>query len=299
VLVQRGEFAALATALCWTITALSFESAGRRVGSLSVNLLRLVLALVPLGIFGWITRGRFLPTDASLHAWIWLGLSGIVGFTLGDLFLFRAFVLVGARTTMLISMSLAPILAALTGWRLLGDRLTPLDWVGMTITLAGVAWVVLERQGSGSVVERSNRRGGILLGIGAGVGQAAGLILAKFGMGAFPAFAASQIRVLAGALGFTVLFFAIGRWPRVRAAIADRPAMARIALGAFFGPFLGVSFALHAIQNAATGVAATIMALVPVFIIAPAMLLFRERVSARAFLGAVVAVGGVALLFLQ
>lgn len=296
---HQGELAALATAVCWTITALSFESAGRRVGSLSVNLLRLVVALLPLGLYGWIARGRILPTDAGLHAWVWLGLSGVVGFTLGDLCLFRAFVLVGARTTMLISMSLAPLLTALAGWWLLRDQLSGLDWVGMAITLAGVAWVVLERQRGRDEGERSARLRGVLLAVGAGAGQAAGLLLAKYGMGPANAFAASQIRVLAGALGFAVLFFLIGWWPRVRAALDDRPAMARITLGAVFGPFLGVSLALYAIQNTATGVAATIMALVPVFLIVPARVLFGERIGARAVLGALVAVGGVALLFLQ
>jgi drug/metabolite transporter (DMT)-like permease len=294
-----GEWAALATAVCWTITALSFESAGRRVGSLAVNFVRLVLALVPLAIYGLIRRGCALPIDASLHAWFWLALSGFVGFTLGDLFLFRGFVLVGARTTMLISMSLSPILAALFGWCLLGDQLTSLDVLGMAVTLAGVAWVVLERPASTEDQQRQHRRLGILLGVGAGVGQAGGLILGKYGMGSLDPFAASQIRVLAGAFGFAMLFFAIRRWHRVGSALGNRPAMARIALGAFFGPFLGVSLALLAIQRTATGVAATIMSLVPVFLIVPSILIFRERVTLRAVLGAMIAVGGVAVLFLQ
>jgi drug/metabolite transporter (DMT)-like permease len=39
------------------------------------------------------------------------------------------------------------------------------------------------------------------------------------------------------------------------------------------------------------------MSLVPVFIIAPAVILFRERVTLREIAGAIVAVGGTALLF--
>jgi drug/metabolite transporter (DMT)-like permease len=296
---HAGELAALTTALCWTVTAMSFESASRRVGSLSVNFLRLLVALALLTLFGLIVRGRLVPVDASLHAWGWLALSGLVGFTIGDLCLFEGFVLVGARTTMLVSSSLSPLLAAVIGWKFLGDRLTGLDWVAMGITITGVAWVVLERQRDGAEPHRGARKWGILLGAGAGFGQGIGLVLAKYGMGTLHPFAATQIRVIAGAIGFALLFFAIRWWPRVRVAARDRGAMARLSLGAFFGPFLGVSMALTAVQRTATGVAATIMSLVPVFIIVPAILVFHERVSPRAFVGAIIAMGGVALLFLQ
>lgn len=321
-----GELAALATAVCWTITAVAFEAAGRRVGSLAVNFIRLVLALVPLSFLCLVTRGYFLPVDASPQAWFWLALSGLIGFTFGDLCLFRAFVLVGARISMLIMMSLTPPMAAVIGWLFLREQLTGQDWLGMVVTIAGVAWVVLERRPERAVGEREaegeaaregegggegRHRGqgdervphpktklGILLGVVAAVGQSVGLVLSKLGMGAYSPFAATQIRIIAGTIGFALLFFAIRWWPRVFRALGHRGAMARTSLGAIFGPFLGVSFSLLAIQHAATGVAATIMSIVPVLIIVPAIFFFHEKVSFRAFLGAVVAASGVALLFL-
>ena len=108
---HAGELAALMAAIFWTFTALAFESAGKKIGSLTVNLLRLFMAFFFLGIFTWFSRGDFFPSGASYHNWIWLSLSGFVGFVLGDLFLFRAYVVVGARISMLI-MSLAPPIAA-------------------------------------------------------------------------------------------------------------------------------------------------------------------------------------------
>ncbi|HSN55647.1 MAG TPA: DMT family transporter, partial [Candidatus Sulfomarinibacteraceae bacterium] len=81
---HAGELAALATACCWTVTGLAFQAAGRRVGSLPVNLIRLVMAVFLLGGFTWATRGMPLPMDAPRHAWLWLSLSGLVGFTIGD-----------------------------------------------------------------------------------------------------------------------------------------------------------------------------------------------------------------------
>lgn len=293
---RLGELAALATAGCWTITALSFESAGRRVGSLPVNFIRLILAFLFLMIFGWLTRGRFLPTDASLHAWGWLGLSGLVGFALGDLCLFRAFLLVGARISMLL-MSLVPPITALIGLLFLGEQLTSVDWIGMALTVGGVTWVVRERPRESDQPGR-RRRAGILLGLGAALGQAVGLILSKYGMGSYDPFAANQIRILAGVLGFAGLFVAIRWWPRVWAAIHHREAMARITLGALFGPFLGVSLSLVAVQKTHAGIASTIMSIVPVLIIIPTVFILKQPVSLRAVLGAMVAVAGVALLFI-
>ena len=94
---RAGELAALGTASCWVVSALSFEAAGKRVGSLSVNLIRLVMAFVPLSLYGLITRGLAFPIDAEPRAWGWLGLSGMIGFVIGDLCLFRAFVMIGQR----------------------------------------------------------------------------------------------------------------------------------------------------------------------------------------------------------
>ena len=121
-----GELAALATAVCWTVSSLAFALAGGRIGSLAVNIIRLTLALVAFLIFGIFTRGEALPLSASPTAWLWLSLSGLAGFFFGDLCLFRAFVEIGPRLSMLI-MALAPPLTALLGWLALGEKLTVLN----------------------------------------------------------------------------------------------------------------------------------------------------------------------------
>ncbi|MCF7885494.1 MAG: DMT family transporter, partial [Candidatus Marinimicrobia bacterium] len=118
-----GEIAAFATAMCWAANALFFEDAGKRVGSFAVNFIRIYLGLIFLSIFTWITRGYILPVDASSHAWFWLSLSGFIGLVIGDLMLFEAFVVVGARVAMLI-MSLVPIITAIFSWFLLGETMT-------------------------------------------------------------------------------------------------------------------------------------------------------------------------------
>lgn len=294
---HAGELAALGTACCWTLTALVFESAGKRVGSLPVNLLRLVIALGFLAMYGVVARGTPLPVDASPHAWTWLSVSGLIGFTIGDLCYFRALVVLGARLSILL-MALVPPCTALIGWVFLGERLSALDWLGMALTVGGVAWVTLERRPAAGGGRTRISAGGLLLGLGASVGQAVGLILSKFGMGSYDAFAATQIRVLAGIVGFGLVFTVLGWWSRVGAALRDGAAMTRIGVGAFFGPFIGVSLSLFAVQHAPAGVAATIIEIQPVLILVPAALIYRERISLRAAAGAFLAVGGAALLFL-
>lgn len=313
-IAHAGELAALATAGCWVASMLAFEAAGRRIGSLSVNLLRLLLAIGLGAAAGVLFRGMALPLDASPHAWLWLSVSGLVGFTFGDLCLFRAFVLVGARISSLL-MALAPPFTALIGWAILGEVLSGTDLLGMAITLLGVGWAVLERtppaatgtagpvaapRAAAQAGETTGRLAplGVLLGVAGALGQAGGLVLSKLGMGSYDAFAATQIRVLAGTAGFAVVFTLLGRWHRLARAATDRRAFGYTAVGAFFGPFLGVSMSLLAVRYTLTGVAASIMATTPILIIPVVVLLGREKVGLGGWLGAALAVAGVAILFL-
>ncbi len=308
---HAGELSALMAAIFWTFTALAFESAGKRIGSLTVNLIRLFMAFIFLGIFTWFSRGEFLPAGASPHNWIWLSLSGFVGFVLGDLFLFRAYVVVGARISMLI-MSLAPPIAAVVGWLIMGETMSPRSLAGMVITISGIAMVILTRQGDDIPVlpgdpaagKRGNRIrftypvAGILLAFGGAAGQATGLVLSKYGMEGYDAFAATQIRVITGFFGFIIIYTLLRRWYRLMPALRNRPAMARVSIGAFFGPFLGVSFSLLAVKYTSSGIAATIMGIVPVLIIPFSVFMFKEKITPREVLGAFAAIGGVALFFL-
>jgi drug/metabolite transporter (DMT)-like permease len=295
--IYTGELAALGTAFFWTITALSFEAAGKRVGSLSLNIIRLVIGFVFLAGFLALLRGTPLPLDATAHHWVWLSISGVVGFTLGDFLLFKGFILIGSRISMLI-MALVPPLTALIGWIVMGETLTPANFIGMALVVGGIILVVLERSPDRRQVKFSRPLRGVLAAFGGAVGQAVGLVLSKYGMDDYDAFAATQIRIIAGTVGFAAVISLMGMWPRVGSALRDKRAMGTMSLGSFFGPFLGVSFSLLAVKYTATGVAATIMSIVPVLIIAPAVVLFKERVTSREIVGAVIAVVGVAVLFL-
>jgi drug/metabolite transporter (DMT)-like permease len=292
---HTGEFAALATALLWTVTALSFEQAAKRIGSLAVNILRLLIALVFYCILSLFRTGTLFPAGVEMHGWVWLSVSGIIGFVFGDYCLFSAYALIGSRIANLL-MALAPPLATLFGWIILGEHFSVRGLAGMTITLAGIIIVVLRRPGNKFNFHYSAR--GLLFGLGAAAGQAIGLVFSKYGMRDMDPFTASQIRVIAGVIGFTILFAILNKWTLLKPAFSRPSTMGFLFSGSFFGPFLGVSFSLMAIRYTTTGIASTIMALVPVLLIPPAILLLKEKVTWRDILGSVIAVIGVAIFFI-
>ncbi|HYE82856.1 MAG TPA: DMT family transporter [Clostridia bacterium] len=292
-----GEVAALTTAICWTLTAVCFESAGKKVGSLAVNLIRLIMAFAFLGIYTSFTRGMFLPLDAAGETWLWLFLSGMIGFVIGDLFLFQAYVEIGSRISLLI-MSAVPPITAITGYFLMGERITLLAAAGMLVTISGIALVILSRSGDDKKVKLSHPAKGLIYAFIGALGQAFGLVFSKLGMGSYNPFAATQIRVMAAIIGFTAVITFSKNWGKLGTAIKDRKAMKFIGLGSFFGPFLGVSFSLMAVQYTATGIVSTITSISPILIIPASILVFKEKVLRKEILGAIISITGVTLLFI-
>ncbi|MBX4259533.1 DMT family transporter [Clostridium estertheticum] len=292
-----GEMAALATALCWTITAVSFEAAGKKVGSISVNLIRLVIAFILISIYNLFSRGMILPIDASSSAWFWLTFSGIIGFVIGDLFLFQAYVEVGARISMLI-MSTVPPITAITGFFLMGEKITVLGLSGMIITIVGIALVILTKNPGNKKVRLSHPIKGLVYAFIGALGQAFGLVFSKFGMGSYDPFAATQIRIIAAIIGFSIVISVLKKWGELIVAVKDRRAMKYISIGSLFGPFIGVSLSLLAVQHASTGVVSTITSITPILLIPVSIIVFKERIFPREILGAVITLLGISLLFI-
>jgi drug/metabolite transporter (DMT)-like permease len=293
-----GELAALGTAIFWTVTALAFERASLKIGSLSLNIIRLGIGFIFLSIFNLFYRGIILPVDASSQNWLWLGLSGFVGFLFGDLFLFKSYTIIGSRYAMLI-MTLVPPITALAGWIVLGEKLTGMNYLGMSLTILGISLAIFNRSSGKSGFALKFSYKGLLFAFAGAVGQALGLVLSKFGMKDYDPFAATQIRIIAGFFGFAVLITIIRRWQGVIDGFSNRKGMISAGIGSFFGPFLGVSFSLLAVKHTQTGIASTIMAIVPVLIIPPAIFIFKQKVTLLEIIGAAISVTGVTLFFIN
>ncbi len=298
-----GEAVALATVLCWTFSVQFFEAASKRIGAIPVNIIRLFVALILFSVLLLWRDGSLVPLNFPAHAWLYLSLSGIVGFFIGDIFLFKALVELGPRVAMLIQ-SLAAPTAAIIGWMCLDEIYRPHQWLGMAVALAGVSSVILERAkentpGGGLKARRISFKG-VAIGMVGMVGQAGGILLSKTGMqteaGYLDAFSATQIRAIAAFVCFLLFFTVTRRWKDVQKALSNRKAVLFTSMGAFFGPFAGVSLSLLTLHYLTTGVASTFFALVPICIIPFSIFLHKEHVSFRALAGACTAVIGVYLL---
>ena len=287
-----GEIASLLTAICWTLSAIYFEKAGRRIGSLSVNIIRIFLGVIFLGITTYFTRGMFFPMDATAYNWFWLGISGIVGFFLGDLFLFKSYTIIGSRTSQLV-MSLAPMITAIIGWFFLQEILSFQSILGIVVSVTGIMIAV-----AGKKLKLNVPLQGFLYALGGAMGQAVGLILSKKGMGDYDAVAATQIRAIVGFAAFAILVTIMKRWKRVLFTIRDKKGMKATTIGAIFGPFIGVTLSLYAVQHTSTGIASALMALTPIFIIVPSAIMFKEKITAPQVIGAVISIIGATIFFL-
>jgi drug/metabolite transporter (DMT)-like permease len=300
-----GELISIGVAFSWTATALLSELGSKRLGNLTLNVLRMALALLFSVVLFWVVIGTPFPTGISTAACGWMLLSGLVGYVIGDFCLFQCYIIIGSRYGQLF-MTLAPLAAAFMAWITLGQQMSLMSIFAMLITLAGISISVLGR-GEHHRVSLKLPLSGVLFAIGAAVCQGVGLVLSKIGMDHYdstqmPAwlipFSANFLRCIAGIIGFTILlYFKEGLQP-LRDAIHDRKGIMVATATTIFGPFVGVGFSLMAVQYTNAGIASTLMALTPIIIILPSYWLFRQPITWRTVLGAVISVIGVSLFFL-
>lgn len=298
-----GELAALGTSLCFSFGSILFTIAGRELGSRLLNRIRLLIALALIILLHWLTFGQLVP-GAGADRWFWLGLSGFVGFTLGDSFLFQGFITVGPRLSMLL-MAFSPALSIIFAWIFLGEMLTITDLAIIAVIIGGIAWVVSERTASAaaepvSPADSRARLIGLLFAFGGAVGQAGGLILSKIGLaGDFPALSGTLIRLMVAAASVWVLELFNGGISASIQKLRQHPrAVQFVTVACIFGPVVGVYLSLVAVQRAPVGIASTLSSLAPVFLLPISYFVFGEKISVRAVLGTIVVIATSALLFL-
>lgn len=297
-----GEIYAILTAICWAITSIAFEHAGKKMGSLTLNIIRLWFAFVFLMIYSFIVRDMPLPLDASLNTWKWLILSGLIGLLIGDLFLFEALTQIGARISMLIFSSVPPM-SAILAYFILGDKMTTSQVIGMIITMTGIGTVILTRSStSNKKIKFTHPILGISLAFGGAFCQSLGYIIGKLGMDAggisYDPFSSTQIRIIAAIIGFTIIVSLRKGWPNVAKAFTYRTAIKHTIVGSVFGPFIGVSLSLLALNYTTPGVASTLTSITPILLIPVALFYNKEKLLIKEIMGAFIAIIGVGIMFI-
>lgn len=304
-----GELISIGVAFSWTATALLSELGSKRMGNVTLNFVRMAITLVFSAILFWVVTGSPLPAKASGEAYMWMMLSGLVGYVIGDFCLFQCYIIIGSKFGQLF-MTLAPITAAIMAWFTLGQEIRPMGIVAMVVTLTGIAITVLGRGDGNHRLSLKLPLNGVLFAIGAAVCQGVGLVLSKIGMDHYEAslaapcepwilpFYANVFRCLAGITGFFLLLAFREGFTSLRKNVTDRTSMTVATLTTIFGPFVGVGCSLLAVQYTSAGIASTLMALTPIIIILPAWWLFKQPITAKSVLGALISVTGVSLFFL-
>jgi len=285
--------------VCWALGSNLFAGAGRRMGSVVLNRLRITTALALLTLALFVTRGTPWPHWATPGQTAALALSGVVGFAFGDTWYFRSLVILGpSRATLLAT--LAPPFTMVIGWLVLGEAPGPLALLGLLLILSGLAWVLRAREGWTAWHAEGSIATGVMAGVLGALGQAAGYVLSRGVLrDGFDPLAATVVRVGAAAVAIWVLAAFERQIAATFAALRDRTAAAFMVGGAIFGPFLGVTLSLTALRHIEAGVAATITAFYPVLATLIASRMHGERLSAKLLAGALVAVAGVVVLFLR
>ncbi|WP_425539929.1 DMT family transporter [Microaceticoccus formicicus] len=295
--MRIGELAALGAALCWTINGMFLESAGRRMGLGPVNFIRLIFGIIFLSIYMYISRGRLLPTDANMNAWLYLSISGIIGFFIGDYFLIKSMLTIGPRMSMLM-MSLSPPMAALIDFIIFRTVLTGIQIIGMIITLLGVSIVVMGRKKPEDKALEVDIKSGVIYGALGALGQAGGLIFSKLGMGTYNPFAATQIRIIAAIVVFLVIMVATNDYTKITEGIRHARELWKVVMAGLTGPFVGVGLSLLALQYTEAGVASTLSSVMPVTILPFSVIIYKEKIGLIEILGTILSVVGIAILFI-
>ncbi len=291
-----GEISAIITAFLWSGTSFAFTNAAKRIGSLQLNVNRIILATIFLFFIIIIANINY---DLSAEQIYYLALSGFVGLVLGDSFLFKSFQLIGARLGMLI-MALVPAFSSVLALVFLNENLSLISIIGMTITLSGISVVILERSKGSESIFKTNKLG-VIYGVLGALGQASGLVLAKFAFeaGSINGFVATFVRLLAAVVIIFPIALLFRRYKNpIKVYTKDTKALWATLVGTILGPVLGITGSLIAIANAQIGIASTLMSTMPIIMLPIVRYYYKEKLGWRAIAGALVAVAGVAILFL-
>jgi len=291
-----GELSALAAALLWSFSSFLFTTASIRIGSIQLNISRMILAALLL----LITILAFnIDYDITFQQFYLLSISGFIGLVIGDTFLFKSFKEIGPRVSMLI-MSSNPAIAAIMAYFVLSEVLSLWSILGIAITISGISLVILDKRARAENKFPITKMG-VIYGLLGAAGQGIGLVFAKmaFVEGDVHSLVATFVRIAAAVIIMLPIAIIFKKYDNPFKLFAnDKKALGMVALGSIIGPYLGITFSFLAIIYVQIGIASTIMATTPIIMLPLSWIIYKERLTARAIIGAIIAVFGVSLLFL-
>jgi drug/metabolite transporter (DMT)-like permease len=295
-LEHRGELAALTAAAIWAVSSTLYGQIGKQVAPLTLNLTKGLLAIGYLMLTMLLTGERLMIAPAQ---WWPLFLSGMIGIAWGDTFFFMALNSIGARLTLLINI-LSPVITALMASLYLSEQLAWVNYLGIALAVAGVAGVIFDRTQADQ--SPKNYWQGVLWAVLSALANSIASICSRQAMlaGDLSPTVTTLVRLLAGTVGILLLML----WSKSRSSklaessgrFLDRKMWLRLAVVAFFSTYLGINLQQAALKYTAAGIAQTVGSTSPLFVLAYDWWQ-GEKISWRSILWAMVAIGGMSLLF--
>lgn len=295
--MKIGEIAALGAALCWTINGMVISSVGSNLKANTINLIRLSIGFIYISIFTLLTMGQIFPFNAPTSSFMYLAISGVIGFAIGDYFFISTIQTIGPRFAMLM-LSSSPILTAFIDYLVFGVKLSFYGYLGIALTIIGIAIVVLSQRDEGEVMDKRLMAKGLVFGFLSALGQSVGTIFSKMGVSSMDAFQATQLRIIGGIAAMIIIHFITKDRDKLTTVIKDKVSMGRIAIAGFLGPAFGVGLSLLALQYTSAGVASTLTSTMPIMILPFSIFYYKEKLGVAEILGTVLSIIGISVLFI-
>lgn len=294
----QGQLLALFTALCYATNSLSFQEIGKTSTIAGAAHMRMYLALPMVLIMTWATQGSLILTPLSNQALIILILSGILGYFLTDIMLFQSYVYLGPRES-LVLFTISPILIAILGYLLFEEVLNATQITGILTTVGGIIIMILFGEKTNGKAG-SHKRLGYILAISAALFQTAANILARSAVIEAGSATTNLIRNIGGLFAFFIYFGLIKRQLKSQAKpfLANRKLLYLLLFATLSGPVLGTASQMHAYTLAPVGIVSTITQVTPIILLPIDYFILKRTVSRASFVGTILSVLGVSLLFL-
>ena len=300
-----GQLFALIAALCWAQNSIIYSWIGKRTGSNAVAHVRIWIALPAAMITNFFFTSSFFPCGYPASIYFYFGISGFLGFFIADVFIFRAFIYLGPVKTMVI-MTFSPVFSALISWIFLSELLSLLQISGIFIIITGIIITVSEKEIS--VPDRNDGKTGPVYFFGTffafagALAQAAGLIIAKYGLtctsAAVHPVSANVLRLTAGGIWLAAMQLVRKEFVSDFKKMSGIKIFSLMTSAALAGPVLGIILSLYALKMAPAGIVTTLMQMSPVILIPLEFFVLRKKPSFRKISGSVLAVSGASVLFL-
>ncbi len=292
----KGEIAALSAAFFWAVSSAIYSILGAKISPLKLNLYKGIIAIILIIIT--LVFSQEIKTEISAFSLILLFLSGVIGIGLGDTAYFTALNYLGARRTLLLE-TLAPPLSAFLALIFLGENLSIHSWIGIFLTIIGITWVITERTIEISI-NSSNFKMGIIWALLAAFTQATGGVLSRSALleSNFNTLWSALIRLVGGTIIVLILlFFRKDNLDKNTEFLISFKLVFTIIITAFMSTYLGIWLQQISFKYVAAGVAQTLLATSPLFVI-PIAAFMGDKITIRAILGVLIVLIGIKFLFI-